>query len=166
MRVSFDSLAGGRTYPLSRELVKRFLEVTAPPEIHARIARIHFGCNLRTTQEARIVARPRTFDVRINFWLEPDGTSRVVSTRPDWSSPVQRLGGVIERGANRVVWSHGAAQRYSAFLLAHEVAHAVYAATHGYPHLVEGKGGRAEERWCDRWAEEAALSFFPGSDAT
>jgi len=151
MRVSFDKLPQGRTVPLTRATAKRFLRAIAPPELLDRIVRLHFGCNQRTTQEARIVSRGRTFEIRVNFCLD-HGQSRLVSSKPGWLRIIEFAGGSIARPERRVVWTPEAARRYCAFLIAHEVAHVIYARRSGVDTFTSPKGTPTEEAWCDEWA--------------
>jgi len=154
MRVTFDKLSDGRSFPLSRGSAKRVIDALVPSALRPWFTKVHFGCNRASSQEARLAGRGSTYEIRVNFWLE-GATSRVVSPSPQWVGPVRRAGGEIDSQLERVTWPGSSAQRYAAFLLAHEVAHAVYAQEHGLSVLGERAGGPAEESWCDRWANEA-----------
>lgn len=154
MRVTFDKLSEGRSFPLSRSSAKRVVDSLVPSDLRPRFTKIHFGCNRATTQEARLAGRGHTYEIRVNFWLEGE-KSRVVSRSPEWVGPVCAAGGEIDPQFEHVTWPGRSAQRYTAFLLAHEIAHAVYAQEHGLTVLGARAGGPTEESWCDRWAIEA-----------
>jgi len=159
VKVTFDRLPPGGAYPLSQRQVREIVRAIAPAGVAARITRVHFGCNRKSAQEARIVARPgHTFTIRLDFWLE-DGRSPLWSRDPGWLEEVRTLGGVIPRDSEFILWPEGSARGYAAFLIAHEIAHAVYADERGEPDLTSGPDLRAEETWCDRWARQAVSSL-------
>lgn len=164
MKISFDKLASGREFALSRSDAKRFLEQVVPPEVLARIVKVHFGCNRATTQEAQIVARGSTYEIRVNFWLE-NGVSRVLSPAPEWTEGIRAAGGIISSDPKQVEWPDDTARRYAAFLLAHEVAHPIYAAERGIGSLSHSKRYSEEDRWCDEWAWQAVRKALPAKSS-
>lgn len=160
MRVTSDALVEGRSFPLSNDDVRRLVERIAPPAIAARVRCVHLGVNARTTQEARLASRGEDFEIRLNFWLA-DGRSKLLSTKPGWVATVRRFGGRVDAVARQVEWEPGDAARYAAFLLAHEIAHVVYAEQKTLGKVEGRRGTPSEERWCDEWAI-AALARVKG----
>jgi len=158
VRVTFDDLPPGRCFPLTRAEAKRTIEEITPDEILSRLKSLHFGCNRKTTQEARLVERGNSVELRLNFWTE-SGQSRVLAMTRQWLDPVRRAGGILTADGF-VEWPAGSARRYGAFLLAHEIAHLVYARDHGSLGAMGRKSSPQEERWCDRWAESHALQLW------
>ena len=154
MRITFDKLEEGRSFPLSRDTARRILSQLIPAEIQPRFTKVHFGCNRKTSQEARLVGRGETYEIRVNFWLEHE-RSRIVSESSEWLDPVRNAGGLVDEQLREVRWSSASAQRYAAFLLAHEVAHVAYAQVNFTSSISGRSASRTEEAWCDRWAREA-----------
>jgi hypothetical protein len=110
---------------------------------------LHFGWNARTTQEARVVKRGRLWEIRINFTVEDD-TSAILSRERRWTAPVRKCGGVLDLPAGKVRWPAGAAERYCAFVLLHELAHILYWDSVD----VRSRSLGGLEATCDRWASE------------
>ncbi len=146
------------TYPIDAREVKSALQSFAPKEILGAISKIRFGCNQTTTQEARIVGRGPTYEIRINFFLCGSKT-RLLSQTKKWLKPVETCGGDVIKGASEVYWSANAARRYAIFLLFHEVGHAVYARERGLGMLHSSVTSAEEERWCDSFGLQAASAF-------
>ena len=132
--------------------VKRMLSECVPAEILPKLAKLHFGCNQQTTQEARIVGRGSNFDVRINF-CPRDGKTKLLSERREWCEIVELCGGSIDRKGQSVTWTPDAARKYVAFLVTHEVAHIAYAERNGFDKVKGPRSSTSEEAWCDSFAK-------------
>jgi hypothetical protein len=139
------------TYPLDAKTTKRIVKQAAPPEVVAAIREVRYGCNRTTTQEARIVERGTIFDIRINFFLDGQ-RSRLISSAKKWTRPVEELGGEIDYATKTVRWTDQSARRYSAFLLLHEIAHAIYMRKRTLEGWGATKSSTEEEAWCDEFA--------------
>jgi hypothetical protein len=152
MKIEFDKIAPPYRFPLSATNVKKILAECVPPEILPKLARVHFGCNQQTAQEARIVGRGTKFDVRINF-CPKEGRTKLLTENREWCNLVEYVGGSIDKKGQFVLWTHEAAKKYAAFLIVHEVAHIVYAQRHGFAKLNGPKTFPAEESWCNAFAK-------------
>ena len=116
-----------------------------------------------TTQEARIVAKGDSYEIRINF-CPREGRTRLLSQRPAWTSIVREIGGVIDPEKGQVSWPGDSARRYTLLLLFHEIAHILYAGrSRGGGGLSAFKSSAAEEAWCDRFAMESMQEVVPRS---
>ena len=154
MKIEFEKITAPYCYPVSSADAKQILNECIPTEILPKIIRLHFGCNQQTTQEARIVGRGSSFEVRINF-CPKDGKTKLLSEKRDWSSIVELCGGSIDRVAQLVAWKPDSARTYAAFLIAHEIAHIAYAERNGSSKFNGSKSSASEEAWCDSFAKEA-----------
>lgn len=158
MKIEFDS-AGPYTYPLSKADVQRLRSLVAE-SVAAKIARIRFGCNQKTTQEGRTVQRGPRFDIRINFCVKSN-QGLLLSTRSDYAKILARCGGKIDHRNNMVVWTTRGARLYAAFILLHEIGHVVYSESYAGGQFNGSRPANNEERWCD----EYALSLLPRAEA-
>ena len=152
-RIVFDPAPEEHRHPLSRHEVAAALARAGSeiPRLAARLRLVRFGCNLRTTQEGRVVERGDFFEIRLNFVPRRDRT-RILSTKAPWLQGVQVSGGRVDRRAGVVVWPPGTAVTYARFLLYHELAHIAYMDRNGADRFGEGRGSREEEVFCDAWA--------------
>jgi len=158
MKIEFEKISEPYCYPVSASDVKRILTETVSAEILSKIAKLHFGCNQQTTQEARIVGRGSNFEVRINF-CPKDGKSKLLSEKQDWCGIVELCGGIIDKPLQRVTWKPATAKKYTAFLIAHEVAHIPYAEQNGRSGL-SGKSSASEEAWCEAFAKDVVRKMI------
>jgi hypothetical protein len=152
MKIEFDKTAPPYRFPLSATNVKQILTECVPPEILPKLAKVRFGSNQETTQEARIVGRGSKFDVRINF-CPKDGKTKLLTEKREWRNLVEYCGGIIDKKGPFVHWTREAAKKYATFLIVHEVAHIVYAQRHGFAQFNGLKTSPAEESWCDAFAK-------------
>lgn len=154
MKIKYDSVSKDYLYPLGdKKDINSFLKIV-PDHIFERIIKIRFGCNWKTTQEARVVQRGKNFDIRINFCLKENRTP-VLSNRDDWIKTVKKFGGIIDKERNEVVWSINSAKRYSLFLIMHEVGHIEYCVRNHNGRISDKKGSHLEDQWCESYALEA-----------
>jgi hypothetical protein len=160
VKVDYDKASLGYSYPLGAKAVRELIREEVPEELRRHIVRVRFGCNQRTTQEARIVARGELLEIRINF-CPHNGRTRILTDRPNWTSVVVALGGVLDVERGEVEWPSDAAQRYTIFLLFHEIAHVLYFQMHGSGTLSSFKSSPAEEKWCDSFALDSATRLLP-----
>jgi hypothetical protein len=154
VKIGYDKLAPPRVHPLSKGAVRALL-AGLPPEAREAVEHlraIRFGWNQRTTQEGQVAQREDdAFEIRINFTVA-NGESRLIRDDPPWLKAVRRCGGTPDLRTGIVTWPDGAAARYTAFVLLHELAHIVYALRH-HGGVIEGEHSPgAEELWCDAWA--------------
>ena len=154
MKIEFDKVPIPYACPISSREVRQLLSGCGIPS--EKIARVHFGCDWKTTLEARIVTRGKTIELRVNFCLK-DGRTRLLSENSAWRETVKYFGGVIDAENRELVWTTKAAKGYAAFLLLHEVAHVFYS-EQAQPHgLSKTKSSASEESWCDSYAKAALL---------
>lgn len=153
MKIQFDRASSNITYPVDLSTIKRVIRDYVPAIVSERVAKIRIGCNRSTTQEARIVGRGTTYEIRINFCLI-NGRSRQLSEKLEWVRLVESFGGVLDKAAAEVEWPGASARRYAIFLLLHEIGHAVYAADRGVEYLQDLPFSRVQEEWCDRYARD------------
>lgn len=151
MKIEFEKVTPPYSFPVSAAEVKAIVSQCIPPEILPRIRKIHFGCNQQTTQEARIVGRGSSFEVRINFCLK-EGETKLLSEKREWCNLVELCGGQIDKQSRVVAWKPDAARIYTGFLIAHEVAHITYAESNGQSGF-SGKSSASEEAWCESFAK-------------
>ena len=152
MKIEFEKVIPPYSFPVSAAEVKAIVSQCIPPEILPRIRKIHFGCNQQTTQEARIVGRGSSFEVRINFCLK-EGMTKLLSEKQEWGGLVELCGGIIDKQCRAVTWESDAARLYTGFLIAHEVAHVAYADQNGQS-CFGGKSSASEEVWCESFAKD------------
>ncbi len=152
MKIEFDNIVPPYFFPLSATDVKQIFAECVPREILPKLAKVHFGCNQQTTQEARIVGRGSKFDVRINF-CPKDGKTKLLTEKREWRNLGEYYGGIIDKKGQFVLWTREAAKKYATFLILHEVAHIVYAQRHGFAKLNRPKSSPTEESWRDAFAE-------------
>ena len=160
MRIVFDRLGESRRFPLNQKEVKVLLGEAAKevPELGSlRLLRV--GWNGTTTQEASIIRRGRSLEIRINFSIEGD-TSRVLSRKPRWLRAVRACGGVPDLIDGQIQWPESSAKSYFAFLLLHEVAHLVADRRDTGVRRERGRA-QAEENFCDEWALRAVDRLGP-----
>ncbi|MBJ6726355.1 ImmA/IrrE family metallo-endopeptidase [Geomesophilobacter sediminis] len=151
MKIEFDKIISPYSYPFSAAEVKQVLAECVPPDILATLSKVHFGCKQRTTQEARIVGRGSSFEIRINF-CPKDGKTNLLSDKREWREIVELCGGRADSKARTVMWTLLAAKKYAAFLIAHEVGHVAYAHRNGFGGINGRKSSPSEESWCDAFA--------------
>ena len=152
MKVSFNAINSHWTYPLSAMDVDR-LKVAVSSVTLAKVSRIRFGCNKKTTQEGRVVQRGHQYEIRINFCLR-DSTSRLLVMDRHYKRTIERFGGQIAEEAGLITWFLENAKRYAFYLLLHEIAHVAYCEKFNEGRL-EGHGSPTEESWCDEFAAHA-----------
>jgi len=154
VKVTYDKLAPPRLHPLGKDALRALLAGLDADarEAVARLRAIRFGWNQRTTQEGQVAQRDDdSFEIRINFTVL-NGESRLIRDDQPWLKAVRRCGGTPDLRTGIVTWPEGAAGRYCAFVLLHELAHIVYALRH-HGGVIEGEHSPgAEELWCDAWA--------------
>lgn len=158
MQLEFDKITAPYCYPLSASDVKQVLAECVPAEMMPRLAKLHFGCNQQTTQEARIITRGNKIDVRINF-CPKDGKTRLLSEKREWREIIKFCGGSIDKKDDSVLWTAEAAKRYAIFLIAHEIAHIIYAARNGSNRFTDSKSSATEETWCDSFAKSILVKL-------
>ncbi len=151
MKISYDKVSSDYLYPLDSKSDLDEFKKKIEDYILEKILQIRFGCNWRTTQEARLVQRGENFDIRINFCLK-DYRSPILSDKKDWVRTIEKFGGALDLSRSTVMWSLASAKRYSLFLLLHEVGHIAYCIKHFGGRLTNRKGSNAEERWCENYA--------------
>jgi hypothetical protein len=161
MQIEFDKIAEPYRYPLSASDVKHVLSACVPTEMMPRLTKVHFGCNHHSTQEARIVTRGNKIDIRINF-CPKDGKSRLLREKRGWCEIIMLSGGSIDRKDESISWTADAATKYATFLIAHEIAHVIYAERNGLNKLNGSKSSTSEEKWCDSFAR-AVIAKMPMS---
>lgn len=148
MKVSYNKISSGHTYPLSRtEVVK--LRCVVGSSLLAAVSAIRSGCNAKTTQEGRTVQRGKQYEIRINFCFK-NNQSRLLSSDKDYLRAIQGFGGQIDQITSLITWSPHNAQLYAFYLLLHEVAHVAYCERFSQGKLV-GHGSPTEEAWCDEY---------------
>jgi len=157
MKIEFEKITEPYCYPISAADVKQILNEFVPAEILPKLVKMHFGCNQQTTQEARIVGRGSNFEVRINFCLK-DGKTKLLSEKRDWCGIVELCGGSIDKPLQSVTWKPDAAKKYTAFLIAHEIAHIAYAEQNGQSGF-SGKSSASEEAWCESFAKDVVRKW-------
>lgn len=150
MKIEFEKITPPYSFPVSVADVKSIASQCIPPEILLRVRKIYFGCNQQTTQEARIVGRGSSFEVRINF-CPKEGKTKLLSEKREWCDLVELCGGKIDKQCRAVTWNLDAARIYTGFLIAHEVAHVAYAERNGQSGF-NGKSSASEEAWCESFA--------------
>jgi hypothetical protein len=154
MKIEFEKVTEPYQYPFSVADTKLFLQKIVPTEILANISKIHYGCNQQTTQEARIVERGQRYDLRINFCPKA-GTTKLLSVKTEWCRIVLLCGGTLDKAAQNVAWTPESARKYVMFLIAHEIAHLLYASEKHGGSFRGSKTSAIEEAWCDRFARES-----------
>jgi hypothetical protein len=154
MKIEFEKISPPYCYPVSFTEARHILNEVIPEDFFSKIAKLHFGCNRQTTQEARIVGRGCNFELRINF-CPKDGKTKLLSEKREWCGIVELCGGSIDRDTQSVSWKPDSARKYSAFLIAHEIAHIIYAERNGFSKFNGPKSSASEEAWCDSFAKEA-----------
>lgn len=152
MKIEFEKITQPYSFPVSAADVKEIVAHCIPPEILPRIRKIHFGCNQQTTQEARIVGRGSSFEVRINF-CPKEGKTKLLSEKREWCDLVEFCGGKIGKQCRTVTWKPDTARTYTGFLIAHEIAHVIYAERNGQSGF-SGKSSASEEAWCESFAKD------------
>ncbi len=152
MKIEFEKISPPYSFPASAGEVKEIVNLCIPPEILPRIQKIYFGCNQRTTQEARIVGRGSNFEIRINF-CPKEGKTKLLSEMREWCELVELCGGKIDKQGRTVAWKPDSLRTYTGFLIAHEVAHVVYAERNGRSGF-SGKSSASEEAWCESFAKD------------
>lgn len=158
MKIEFERITEPYCYPVSAADVKQILTECVPAEILQKLAKLHFGCNQQTTQEARIVGRGKNFEVRINF-CPKDGKTKRLSEKRDWCGIIELCGGNIDKQLQCVTWKPDAAKKYTAFLIAHEVAHIAYAEQNGQSGFNGDKSSASEEAWCESFAMDVVRKW-------
>ena len=153
MKITYDKVSSDYLYPLGYKSDLDDVKNQVEDYILDKISKIRFGCNWKTTQEARLVQRGKDFDIRINFCLK-DYRSPILSDKKDWVKTIEKFGGALDLSKNTVSWSMANAKRYSLFLLLHEVGHIAYCIKHFSGRLTNKKGSSAEERWCETYAHD------------
>ena len=151
MKIEFEKITPQYSFPVSAAEVKAIAIQCIPPAILPRVRKIHFGCNQHTTQEARIVGRGSSFEIRINFCLK-EGKTKLLSEKREWCDVVELCGGKIDKQNRTVAWKPDAARIYTGFLIAHEVAHVAYGERNGQSDF-SGKSSASEEAWCESFAK-------------
>lgn len=162
MRVEYDNVDGCYAYPFSRKDLPVLAEVVDPDTL-ARVRLIRFGCNNRTTQEARLVGRGKHFDIRINFATDPSLCSRLRSREARYLNVLKALGARIELDSNAAQWSKLSASKYARWLILHEFGHIVYVARNAGGGIA-GRTSAAEEAFCDRFAWQGVNHLFIGQE--
>lgn len=152
MKIEFEKITSPYYFPVSAADVKEIVSQYIPPEILPRVRKIHFGCNQQTTQEARIVGRGSSLEIRINFCLK-EGKTKLLSEKREWCDLVEFCGGKIDKQCRTVAWKPDTARAYTGFLLAHEIAHVAYAERNGQSGF-SGKSSASEEAWCESFAKD------------
>jgi hypothetical protein len=152
MKIEFEKITSPYCYPVSAADVKEIASQCTPPGISPRVGKIHFGCNQQTTQEARIIGRGSSFEIRINL-CPKEGKTKLLSEKREWCDLVEFCGGEIDRQSRTVNWKPDAAKKYTGFLIAHEIAHVAYAERNGLSGF-SGKSSASEEAWCESFAKD------------
>ena len=152
MKIEFEKITPPYSFPVSASNVKEIVSRCIPTEFLPRVRKIHFGCNQQTTQEARIVGRGNSFEIRINF-CPKEGKTKLLSEKREWCDLVELCGGEIDKQSRAVTWKPDAARNYTGFLIAHEVAHIAYAERNGQNGF-GGKSSASEESWCESFAKD------------
>ncbi len=152
MKIEFERISLLYSFPVSAAEMKEFVGLCIPPEIFPRIQKIHFGCNQQTTQEARIVGRGNSFEIRINF-CPKEGKTKLLSEKREWCDLVELCGGKIDRQSRTIAWTPDASRTYTGFLIAHEISHVAYAVRNGQRGF-SGKSSTSEEAWCESFAKD------------
>ncbi len=152
MKIEFEKITPPYAFPVSAADIKEIVSQCIPPEILPRVRKIHFGCNQQTTQEARIVGRGSSFEIRINF-CPKEGKTKLLSEKREWCNLVELCGGKIDKQCRIVAWKPEAASIYTVFLIAHEVAHVAYAERNGQSSF-SGNSSASEEAWCESFAKD------------
>lgn len=152
MKIEFEKITPPYSFPVSAADAKEIVSQCIPLEILPRIRKIHFGCNQQTTQEARIVERGSSFEIRINFCLK-EGKTKLLSEKREWYDLVELCGGKIDKQCRIVTWKPDTARTYTGFLIAHEIAHIAYAEQNGQSGF-GGKSSASEEAWCELFAKD------------
>ena len=155
MKIEFEKVAPPYPHPISSRELKALIVASDLAATAKKIAKIHFGCNQKTSQEARIVIRGDTYEIRINFCLK-DGKTRLLSDRRPWCEIVECFGGIIDGQNREVTWTKEATKGYVVFLLFHELAHILYSERNQRFILPNSKGSPSEESWCDNYAKTVA----------
>jgi len=158
MKIEFEKITSPYSFPVSALEVKGIVNHCIPPEILSRVGKIHFGCNKQTTQEARIVGRGSSFEIRINF-CPKEGKTKLLSEKREWCDLVELCGGKIDKQSRTVTWKPDAARIYTGFLIAHEVAHVIYAERNGQS-VFSGKSSASEEAWCESFAKDVVRTLM------
>ena len=154
MRITYDKVTSEYIYPLGSKSDFDYLKNVIQKHLLVKIRLIRFGCNWKTTQEARFVQRGECFDIRINFCLK-NCRSPILSDKKDWINTIEKFGGVLDIFGNSVEWSLANSKRYSMFLFFHEVGHIDYCIKHFGGKITNKKGSTSEERWCEHYALKA-----------
>lgn len=154
MKITYDKISPEYVYPLNSKSDLENFKKAVSSKILERISKIHFGCNRKTTQEARLVQRGAHFDIRINFCLM-DYRSPILSDKKDWVKTIEKFGGKLDLPSKTVIWSLPSAKSYAFFLLLHEVGHIAYCEKHFEGKITNKKGSSAEEKWCEIYAFDA-----------
>ena len=152
MKIEFEKISPPYSFPVSAAEVKEIVSQCIPPEILPRVRKIHFGCNQQTTQEARIVGRGSSFEIKINF-CQKEGKTKLLSEKREWCDLVEFCGGIIDKQCRTVAWKPDTARTYTGFLIAHEIAHFAYAERNGQSGF-SGKSSASEEAWCESFAKD------------
>ena len=151
MKIIYDNVSSDYLYPLNSKTDLDVFREQVDDQVLEKILKIRFGCNWKTTQEARLVQRGKNYDIRINFSLK-DYKSPILSDKKDWIRTIEKFGGVLDPPRNLVSWSIANAKRYSLFLLFHEVGHIAYYIKYFDGRHANNKGSSVEERWCEKYA--------------
>ena len=96
MKIEFEKITPSYSFPVSAADVKGIVSQCILSAILPRVRKIHFGCNQQTTQEARIVGRGSSFEIRINFCLK-EGKTKLLSEKREWCDLVELCGGIIDK---------------------------------------------------------------------
>lgn len=161
MKIEFEKITPPYTYPVSAADAKEIATRCIPPEILPRLRKIHFGCNQQTTQEARIVGRGSSFEIRINF-CPKEGKTKLLSEKREWCDFVELCGGRLDKESRLVTWEPDAAKKYTTFLIAHEIAHVAYAERNDLSGF-SGKSSASEEAWCETFAKDVVSRLTKGT---
>ncbi len=151
MQIIYDKVSTDYIYPLGARSDIDELKGKIDDHLLNKISKIRFGCNLKTTQEARLVQRGEKFEIRINFCLK-EYRSPIITDKKDWLQTIEKFGGKPDPKRNTVQWSLESAKKYSLFLLMHEIGHIVYCFKHFGGKLTNRKGSSTEEKWCEDYA--------------
>jgi hypothetical protein len=157
MRVSYDKVGSRYIYPLCEREVRVIMN-HVPPIALDLITWIRFGCNLRTTQEGRVVKRGKFYEIKVNFCLwdrEGDMQSRLLSAgRKSYLEQVRRYGGIPDAEMKAIKWDLANAKRYASFVLLHEVGHVIHGEKYLHGQMGRKRSSRREENWCDDFSAQ------------
>ena len=149
MKIVYDQVSSDYRYSLSKKEVRSILEYLHG-DIREKIKQIRFGCNIKTTQEAKLTKRGQFYDIRINFCLN-NCRSLILSDDKLYYQQVERFGGKIDFSTRYIFWDSQGAKRYTCFLIFHEVGHVLYCEQR-FGGRLSKKGSPEEEKWCDNYA--------------